>query len=308
MYRKILVPLDGSDFAEFALAPALSLAEKGDGTLYLVTVVPNFPPISPAEETEGSTRGWFEEERVRAGTYLDDVKKRLGAASPTVTVHTKVLSGGPAHAIENRVVETAMDLIVMTTHGRGPLERMWLGSVADGLIRSAPCPILLWRPQENGTAVLDRRPDFASIVVPLDGSAVSRAIVPEAAGFAKAFGSRISFVSVVPDSFPLGSPYIPHAAEEELERERMISEFREALEAAADELRDQGLKVDTAVIRNADPPVGILGHATEIDASLIAMATHGRGGVSRLVLGSVADKVIRSGNIPVLVRRHSEDE
>jgi prephenate dehydratase/nucleotide-binding universal stress UspA family protein len=298
MYRKILVPLDGSDFAEFALAPALSLAEKGDGTIYLVTVVPNFPPISPAEETEGSTRGWFEEERVRAGTYLDDVKERLAAASPAATVHTKVLSGGPAHAIENRVEETGMDLIVMTTHGRGPLERMWLGSVADGLVRSAPCPILLWRPQENGTAVLERRPDFSSIVVPLDGSAVSRAMVPEAAGFAKAFGSRISFVSVVPDSFPLGSPYIPHAAEEELERERMISEFREALESAADELRDQGLKVDTAVIRNADPPEGILGHATEIGASLIAMSTHGRGGVARLVLGSVADKVIRSGPHP----------
>ncbi len=308
MYRKILVPLDGSDFAEFALAPALSLAEKTGGTIYLVTVVPNFPPISPAEEDEGQTRGWFEEERVRAGNYLDDVKDRLGAASPEVTVHAKVLSGGPARAIEERVRSTGMEVIVMTTHGRGPLERMWIGSVADGLVRSAPCPILLWRPDGNGEADFSRRVSLDSVVVPLDGSGVARKMLPEAKGLAETFGSRLSLVSVVPDTLPLGSPYLPHAAEEQLERDQRIQEYHDALEEAAEGLRTEGFEVETAVVRHAEPAQGILEHAREAGGDLIAMATHGRGGVSRLVLGSVADKIIRSGSIPMLVRRLEEGD
>jgi nucleotide-binding universal stress UspA family protein len=302
MHRKILVPLDGSDFAEAALPLALSIVERTEGELHLVTAVPTLPAVTPASDDEGPVKGWFEEERVRATKYLESIKARVLQASPDTTVHLRVLSGQAVAALDERIRKTDVDLVVMTTHGRGPLERMWLGSVADGLIREAPCPILLERP-ENGEVDLTQRPSVERIVVPLDGSEASEGIIPHARTMAKAFGAHLYLFTVFIRGLPLGSTYIPHAAQEEEDREAVVSELRRYLERMAEQLRGKGLEVETEVWMGDDASSKILAFAEEVEADLIAIPTRGRGGVARLVVGSVADKVIRGGTAPVLTYR-----
>lgn len=307
MYRKILVPLDGSDFSEQALPLAHSVAAEAGGELQLVTAVPTLPPVVPSSEEKGQVKGWFEEERSRATEYLEAIRKHLTAGEADVPVHIKVLTGGPARAIEDRIRQTGADLVVMTTHGRGPLERVWLGSVADGLIRTSPCPVLLWRPSDENPDP-QAGPRFSLVLVPLDGSPESEAILPEAAGLARLFGAELRLLSVVPGLFPLGSTYIPHAAEETRQREEHRAEFEAYLDDVGGRLREEGLQVVTQTVFGDDPAQKILEVREEVGADLVALSTRGRGGVARLVMGSTADKVIRAGRVPILVHRHPHDE
>ena len=304
MYRKILVPLDGSDFAESAIPLAVSLAQKTGGELHLVTVVAPLPAVRPGTSEEGPVKGWFEEERSRGTRYLKAVEARLRKENPEMTVHSRVLTGPVAPALEERIGKVDADLVVMTTHGRGQLERMWLGSVADALVRSGPCPILLWRSEED--EVEAPKGDINRILVPLDGSEESAAILPHVRSLAGRMDASVSLFSVFDHGPALGSTYVPHAAEEEAEREGELNALREQLEKVAGDLRSEGVEVDTRVEVNESPARAILEYRAEIDADLVAMTTRGRGGVTRLVVGSVADKVIRAGLVPVLVTRQSD--
>lgn len=307
MYRKILVPLDGSDLARAALPLGLSMAERASGELHVATAVSSMPPVLVFGDEEGHVRSWMEQEQEGGRTFLDGIEEDLRHAGASVPVASHLLMGPPVRALTEHVKEHGIDLIVMTTHGRGALQRMWLGSVADGLVRTAPCPILLWR-RDEATPELGARPAFGRILVPLDGSGVSEAMLPEAMRVARAFDASLSLVAVAPPSFPLGSTYIPHAAKETRERGELVEELGGYLEGVAERVRAEGLSVDAAVVADEDIPGGILARAAEVDAELLAMSTHGRGGVARMVLGSVADKVIRSATLPVLVHRHAEDE
>lgn len=299
MRRKILVPLDGSDFAELALPPALSLVERTGGELHLATAASTAPAVSFDETEDGLVEGWFEEERGRARNYLEDVKDRISAAAD-VPVHTRVLSGSPAPALDEHIRDAGLDMVVMTTHGRPPLERFWLGSVADGLVRRAPCPLLLWR-SESEAADLSARPSPLRIVVPLDGSALSETILPEASALARALGGRLHLVSVLSPPPPLASPYLPHQAEEEHRKEIRRENLRNYLEEKRDELRSRDVEADVEVLMERDAAEAILEHAADVDADLVAMSTRGRGGAARLLVGSVADKVIRGASVPVFV-------
>jgi nucleotide-binding universal stress UspA family protein len=306
MRRKILVPLDGSSFAELALPLALSLVERADGELHLVTVASTAPAVSFAGDDDGYVDGWFEEERGRARTYLEEVQGRIVENGGSVPIRTRVLSGSPVPVLDEHIREEGMDLVVMTTHGKAPIERFWLGSVADGLVRHAPCPVLLWR-SENGDVDLADRPAFQRIVVPLDGSALSEAMLPEAAALARLFGARMFLLSVLSPSFPLASPYLPHEAEEEQKRSARMESLRSYLEERKADLRKRELDAEVEVASDRDPAEAILDHAATVGADLVAMSTRGRGGVARMVVGSVADKVIRGATVPVFVQGVPKD-
>ncbi len=301
MYRKILVPLDGSPFAEAALPLAKALVKSRGGELHLTTVVAPLPAVRPGSgDGEGPVKGWFEEERSRGTRYLKNVVERLEKEGVSAPLHTRVLTGPVVPSLQERIEKIGADLVVMTTHGRGRLAQMWLGSVADGLIRSGPCPILLWRPEDE-----EQRPplEVKRILVPLDGSDDSASVVPHARELAHRMEARLYLLSVVDHGIHLGSTYMPHAAQEEEEREKALEELRAHLEEVAVECRSDGLQVDTRVQLNESPARAILEHQEEVGADLIAMSTRGRGGVARLVMGSVADKVIRGGTVPVFVNR-----
>lgn len=300
MHRKILVPLDGSQLAESALPLARDLARRSGGELHLTTVVTPLPAVRPGSGEAGPVKGWFEEERGRGKRYLADLKARFQEEVPDVPVHTKVISGPVVSSLEERIERIDADLVVMTTHGRGRLERMWLGSVADGLLRSAPCPLILWRPDEDGK---ERPPEVHSILVPLDESGNSQGILPQVKALALATGASVAFFSAFDHGPSLGSTYVPHAAREEDEREEELNRLREYLGGLAAEFKAEGIDASVRVAVNESPARAILERQAETGANLIAMSTRGRGGVARLLMGSVADKVVRGADVPVMVIR-----
>lgn len=135
MYHKILVPLDGSELAEQALVPAAELARRFDAELYLVRVF--LPPVvSPAAWTSIDMTKIRTEEEKFLRTYLDE-RKIEG-----VVCHRLLVEGEAADALMHTAKEQGIDLIVMTSHGRTGFNRWLFGSVAERVVRHAPCPVL----------------------------------------------------------------------------------------------------------------------------------------------------------------------
>jgi nucleotide-binding universal stress UspA family protein len=300
MYDTIVVPLDGSPAAEFALPPALAMAERTGARIVLLSVVPGAPFHAPAGFGSDPPRGWHEEEFRRLSRYLEGVERRVEGSGSGVPMDREVDSGPPVRTLAERIRALEADLVVMTTHGRGPLHRAWLGSVADGLLRRGPAPILLVRAGEGEVGLSDR-PGIRRILVLLDGSDLSESAIPGAAEVARSFGARISLATVVPPPFAVTSPYVPSVVEDSETREAIMAGFRRYLEAMAGPVDRMGIPTDTAVVKGRDVVSGILEHRDRIGADLVVMCSRGRSGAARLILGSVTDKVVRSAPVPVLV-------
>jgi len=314
MSDRILVPLDTSRFAEHAIPWARAAAPEG-GALRLVAVL-NVEGAGRVEGTPGSPEAADTErleEKVRG--YLNQVAEAVEALDPAIEVGTRVLR--PANVVSALLREAddhRSDLVVMTTHGRGPLQRAWLGSVADGLLRRSSCPVLLVRPEEAAPAGADGSPidrdvpKVRHILVPLDGSSRSAETLDHVMPLARRAGARITLLRVIPPIRGGAFPYVAAPVHEEEDPSEAESEARTELEAVAEPLQRAGLNVDVAVDVVNEPAAGILRSVKELDVDIIAMATRGRGGVERLVLGSVADKVVRGADTPVLVCRPSNED
>ena len=292
MSHLVLVPLDGSKFSESALPTALAIARRWDARLEIVTVQEDRSMLAH-DLLELSSREWFEQ-------YVKDVAERVHAEA-CFAVTATVLKGSSAEAIQNHAAARGVDLVVMATHGRGPMSRFWLGSTADGLIRRSTIPILLLLPSEEGLgAPAEFNP--RKVLVPLDGSVESEAILTHVLALAGDGGAELDVLRVYPHQETYASSYLPHTAQvnaDELERGR--TEAVENVEEEAAWLVEHGIPATGHVVAGTAPATAILDFAERSGADLIAMSTHGRGGVSRLVLGSVTDKVIRGTQIPTLV-------
>ncbi len=255
----------------------------------------------------------FEHQRERNQTYLNELAKKLTSLAP-VLVKTSLLSGDIPLLIRNHAVDVGADAVIMTTHARGALGRFWLGSVADELLRKLPMPLLLVRP---GEAVTTFAPEPAPrhILIPLDGEAMAEQVIERAVELGKLMESDYTLLRVIKPVLP--TPYTAEGASmaavaqsliEETQKiqEGIHKEAKAYLEKVAAGLRSCGLKVATEVEVEDSPALAIL-HRSQ-SADLVALCTHGRGGLSRLFLGSIADKVIRGGHLPVLVCRPIEKE
>ncbi|MFC1791388.1 universal stress protein [Gemmatimonadota bacterium] len=302
MFDEIIVPVDGSAFGELALPLALGIACKSGGEVRVVTVITPLP--SAVTSGEGDA---LEEERIllareHAEDYERELQKRVILSGCDVPISCHVEVGLVVDELDEHARQAQADLLVMTTHGRGPLRRAWLGSVADGLLRRTPCPILVIRPKEGDELELEER-EFGHLLVTLDGSPESREILPFARGLARISDARLTLFRVIPPHFALSSPFTSHGTHELRGQEEEEKAARESLEEEAQLLREEGFTVEVRTMKGAHPAEGILEFAEEAGVDLVAMATHGRGGVARLILGSVADKVIRGGTVPVLLHR-----
>lgn len=298
MIRTILVPLDGSTFAESALPLALAISRRSGASIELATVHEPVPTFA-YQEWEAAAREWSE-------SYLAEVKDRV-SASAGGSVETSIHSGRVADTLRKRAEGEGVDLTVMATHGRGAFTRTWLGGVADNFVRHAPCPVLLVRPDEEGPADLTGHEVPETILVPLDGSELSATILDIVNELALLFGSRVVLVRVVAYPVEIASPYLPHTVrmnQEIVEEAKRVAE--QYLKRVAAPLAARGLEVDHQVVVDTQAGHGILKAAQERDVGLIAMSTHGRGGVARAVLGSTADKVIRGAHRPILAYRPDE--
>jgi nucleotide-binding universal stress UspA family protein len=188
MVQTILVPLDGSPFAEQALPWALSVARRAGARLELVRVHVLYAlkdphagwcPFDPAEEAE-----CIRQEQL----YLDATAKRLAAITP-VPITSALVEGAEADGILGRIRAGKADLVVMTTHGRGPLRRFLLGSVADQVVRRSAAPVLLVRPHEGPTGPIPE-PFVEDVLAPLDGSALAEQALGPALDLARLMEAR----------------------------------------------------------------------------------------------------------------------
>lgn len=299
MYERITVPLDGSSFGRQALPAARAVARRSGGTLRLVHVHAMFPPIGG----EPSQRSFLEmEEKAR-----EEDRERLGVlaadlADEGIAVETRLLEGPVVETLVADVNARA-DLVVMATHGRGAFSRFWLGSVADGLIRSSEAPVLLIRP-DAGRAETAPEPSVESILVTLDGSRLSEKILGPAGELARLFGARMRLLRIVPPVMAPGFSYPDLPAGIDADAVQELQESAQAgLQRIVGRLEEEGHDVEAEVLLDPRPAPAILDVCEEAAPSLVAMATHGRGGLRRAVLGSITDKVVRGADRPVLVYR-----
>ena len=299
MYRSLLVPLDGSPFAEQALPMALSLARRAGASVHVVLVHVPFTAVyadSIAPGTCEAEASALEQQRV----YLGGIVKRLAGLS-SAPVTSALLEGQVvAETLNAHATATGADLLVMTTHGRGPLSRFWLGSVADELVRRATTPILLVRPQEKAPD-LDAEPVMRHILVPLDGSDLAEKVLEAAVGLGGLLEADYRLVRIY-------GPLIDTALDasaggSQLPVEQLRAEAEGYLHRVAGRLQQQGHAVQTEAVLGQHPATAILEAAQAAAVDLIALETHGRRGLRRLLMGSVADKVIRGASVPVLVHR-----
>jgi nucleotide-binding universal stress UspA family protein len=308
MFRSLLVPLDGSSFGEQALPLALSIARRAGVGLQLAHVANAPAPmyLQPRPNMENTYNPQLKE---GAAAYLDGVARRL-AGQARISVSTALLEGPVAEAIQKQVTAEGVDLVVMTTHGRGALSRAWLGSVADHLVRQLSVPLLFVRPRE-GTVSPATEPEFRRVLIPLDGSPFAGQILEPAVTLGRLMDAEYLLVRVIqpltPVSYPLdalaGGAAAAVLAHLEALHQQVRQEAELYLEDVAGRLRSQGLRVQTRVVVGEQPGVAILQEAEVQHAGLIALGTHGRKGLERVFLGSVADKVVRGATIPILVQR-----
>ena len=293
MPKRIVVPLDRSDFAESALPYALGLLDP-DGTLALVSAVdPMIDPMGGIPNLEMVLQDAAEE-------YLAAIRKRL---PDNMEVTTTVVTGSPVLSIKHFAEGFAADLVVLSTHGRGPMSRVWLGSVADGLLRRTSIPVLLVRPHETGDPGIGQPVDLPRrVTVAHDGSDLANLLIDNLDLLGGDPDTSFDLTRVVVFPHIISSAYLPHTALANVNtRSEMEAVAKDEVERVAAALSAAGRKVETTVLTSEFVGPAIVEHASESGADVIMMATHGRRAVERLLLGSVADKVVRESEVPVLV-------
>ncbi len=300
-FRSILVPLDGSPLGEAALPWAIALAAASRAKLRLVLVHQSPPPVW----SDAAARLFTRVELALRRSERDYLRRHAAHArrGSRIQVATVVLDGPVARTLLEYVTDSGADLVVMSTHGRGPLQRAWLGSVADQLLRSLRIPLLLVRPVEGETAA-PATLTGGELLVPLDGSALAEAVLPHAAGIARVFNAPVTLLQVVPPVVLATDPALPfpQGFDEELTANAR-DDAQDYLDGVAEQLRETGVRATAVAVLGGNPAETVLDASRAPAVRLVALATHGRGGVRRLVLGSVADKLIRGAERPVLVVR-----
>lgn len=302
MFRSLLVPLDGSDLSEWSLPLAAKVARATGAELHLARVHERYEPEhligNSSFQWEGLDLAEYDgHHRDDESEYLASVTERLDGDG--IAVDARLLDGDTAERLTGYADEVHSDLIVITSHGRSGLRRAWLGSVADAMVRRSHRPLLILHPGEKRALYSEDR-DIRHIVVPLDGSSASETVLGPARDLALASEARITLVHVMSDPTVFGSRTVtfrPDRVRPELDRTLSY------LEALADELREAGVETMVHTNRGNRPAAAIAQVARELDADVIALATHGLGGVKRTVLGSVTDKLLTSTHVPLLVVR-----
>jgi nucleotide-binding universal stress UspA family protein len=303
MYHNLLVPLDGSSFSQHALAFACNIAQRTGAVLHIAHVhalndiiyVAGMPVVDADLHSLAQ-----EHERV----YIERIREHLTSTTRVAITCANLHNGGSVAGTLARYVETSkIDLVVMTTHGRGGLERAWLGSVADALVRCCPVPILLLRPGES-TPDIAQTQQLKRILIPLDGSALAEQILAPALELGGLAQAEYILLRAVEPLVLVG--YAPLAQASRLDvklTQEGLAEAQRYLARVAERLRSAGRPTQTRALLTEQPAVAILDEARRQDVDLIALATHGRRGLARLLLGSVADKVLRGATLPVLMQR-----
>jgi nucleotide-binding universal stress UspA family protein len=296
MYHVIMVPVDGSAFSREAVFQGLRLARRTGAQLRLVRVASSATIAGGPDTLALENTAWtIERDDQRTQLYRLAEECRSNAH---VDVTATVEEGPVADALRGHALRHKVDLIVMATHGRRGMARAFLGNVADRLIRETGLPVLVVRPPSLATELVDGS-CYKRIIVPLDGSALAERSLEPALTLAEAEHAEVTLLRIVTvaKSAPVTEPgiAIPQRRAPAIEEaERYLAGMRIAL-------ADRGVRLHSAVVIADDIPRAIAGFAQANDGDLIAIATHGRGGIMRALLGSVTDRVMSEGTLSLLV-------
>jgi nucleotide-binding universal stress UspA family protein len=309
MYKRILVPLDGSELAEVALPYSEKLAEKLDSEIILINVrTPGEDPGNPEYRSYLSRTAATVEQNMRKSSDTPPGQK--------IKVESTIL-GSPnllTHAAEEIVdysEKENVSLIIMATHGRTGIKRWALGSTADKVVRAAKCPVLLIRANINapGKAKLEK------LLVPLDGSKQSEAVLPHVEKLASRLKAEVTLLHVVMPLYQvytvtegigyyggMGIVKVPYTEEQ---MKPLKASAESYLQKVNGRMMGEGVKTSYKVVVGSAGEE-IIKAADEVAADMVAMSTHGESGFSRWEHGSITDKVLRAGNTPLLLVRESQ--
>lgn len=303
MYKVIMSPTEGGDTERVALEVAAGLTQRFAAELRLVRV--ETPPVAVDPSTSPGVLEITEETVKEARAARLRRLEELGARYRTkykIPVVTALESGLVTATLADYAHRANVDLIVMSSHTRGGLKRVTLGSVADYLIRKSDIPVLLVKPSTDSNAG-NSATLFNRIVVPLDESALAEQIITEVADFAARMRASINLLHVLtPQSYSqrqIMQPGLPWWDAD-------ISQSKEYLEGVATRLRDEGLSVTTEVLLSEDAVPAIFDYVGRVGADLIAITTNAAGGLRRFVFGSIADEITRRSSISLLVYHPSQ--
>ena len=301
MYRNLLVPLDGSAFSANAIPVAEEIARRSGAVVHLALVV---DPSAYVPFVTGEIAlpvfdvALTEAARQRDQQLLDGHVAALSAHGVTAVAH--VLEGLVVESLAECAVTLQADLVVMTTHGRSGLSRLRMGSVASAFLTRASAPVLLVRGAVGGTASVPS----GMLLCALDGSPRGETIVSHATRFARLLQMPLGLMAVaVPHPMPM-SPFgtellaDPAAVDAEV---GVLAGYLASLLPQCPEGTTTSVLTDLTVVST------VLEEAERVHAGAIALSTHGRSGFGRLMLGSVADALIRRSTLPLLVYRPGDD-
>lgn len=288
--RSILVPLDGSPMAERALPHALAIARRAAATVRIAHVHSLLDSVEPWQLLYSDTLS--DRLRRKKEVYLQSVMRRIGRRVDQQVAAMVIESGDVTRSLCKAAA--GVSLVVMATHGRGLIGRLMHGSTSHTLIRELPCPLLLIRGNDSTVALTDD-PLPRRVLIPLDGTRFAEKVIPSAAAIGRLTGAHFTLAHF-----------------QDIERVSMGSGLDDPdgyLRGAA--MRFQGLlpTLRTEVV-TSDRRIAtaIRSVAEELEVDLIALATHARRGVARLVSGSIADSIVRRAITPVLLFRPSIPE
>jgi len=315
MYKRMLVPLDGSELSEVVFPYAKELAGRLDLDVVLLHV------CSPEEcELTPLHRAYIEHKAEILKRQSEEVQQKtgVGPGGRAVQVRGELAVGYPAEEILRYAEENDIDLILMATHGRSGIRRWVMGSVAEKVLRASKVPVWLVRAGIPEAIVYDKWPR-RMILVPLDGSELAERVLPHVEALAKQRGAELVEVVLLMVCEPAALGYYPPSArfetpggavhvmpEEYARAEAAKQKLRagEYLAGVEKRLKDAGLKVRSEV-RVGEPATQIIDYANMTPFNLIVMSTHARSGVGRWAYGSVAAKVLQGITSPIfLVRPH----
>jgi nucleotide-binding universal stress UspA family protein len=301
MYKRILVPLDGSKLAEGVLPYVQKIAEATGSEVELLRVF-NPAPVELADPAHGRYLHNIDaSSRDESLDYLNAV--RMSMADLPSRVSCEAIPGHPASCIVAEADKAAGTLLAMSTHGRTGVSRWLLGSVTDKVLHATACPLLIVRSRDGGKAPAEAQ--LKTVIVTLDGSSMAEQVLPYLTPLAKSLGLMVTLVRVIPPEglhfgfrdYPVGH-YRNISIEEETPKHAA-----DYLRQVSDKLRADGLDSFQECVLRGNPAEAIVDLAKATPDNLVAMTTHGRSGLGRWVLGSVADRVVRHSGDPVLVVR-----
>lgn len=301
MFRLIYVPLDGSSFAEEAIPVALMLARAAGSEVKFLLA--HEPALALVPAGEAFMVPPPDEAALRASEleYLAGAVERF--AVPGCRPVYQLVEGVPGPALLEAIAGDHPDLVVMATHGRGAFRRLWLGSVADQVIRESQVPVLLIHPK--GDLAAQAAPPIQRILMATDLSGESKAILAPVRDLARLVEGHVTVVHVV-EAIAAANldgvlPY-PVSVEGGRITDRAAA-ARTRLEWLAADLVAEGVPATTRVEIGGSVALTLIQLMQEAQYDILALATHGRSGFKRAVLGSVADKMIRTGEKPILILR-----